>query len=116
MFIKILSTAPRGTTFVSPLTIIASFFANSSFIEFTIISSCSTSNPSSIITEQVRYFGFAPIIAKSLQVPQMASFPIFAPLKKRGLTVKLSVLKASFPFSITAASSLFSKISFLKAS
>jgi len=37
-------------------------------------------------------------MAKSLQVPQMASFPIFAPLKKRGLTVNESVLKANVPF------------------
>ena len=104
-----------GTTFVSPLTTIAPFTSSSSFILFTIFSSSRISKPSSIITEQVRYFGFAPIIAKSLQVPQTASFPIFAPLKKSGETVNESVLKANVPFWITAASSLLLSMSFLKA-
>jgi len=37
-------------------------------------------------------------MAKSLQVPQMANFPISAPLKNKGLTVNESVLKANSPF------------------
>ena len=67
------------------------------------------------MTLQVRYLGFAPIIARSLQVPQTASFPISAPGKNKGETVKLSVENASFPPSIIAASSLRSSISFLNA-
>ena len=54
-------------------------------------------------------------MARSLHVPQTASFPISAPAKNRGETVKLSVENASRPSSMTAASSLFSNMSFLKA-
>ena len=116
VLIKILSTEPFGTTLVSPLTMIASLIANSFFIDLTIFSNSLVLKPSSMMTEHVRYFGLAPIIAKSLQVPQILSLPISPPAKKSGLTVKLSVVIAILDdVSRTAASSLWLNISFLKA-
>jgi hypothetical protein len=44
------------------------------------------------------YNGFAPLIAKSLTVPLIASRPISPPGKKIGVTTKASVVKATHYF------------------
>ena len=67
------------------------------------------SSPSSRMKPQVRYLGTAPIIRRSLTVPQTQSLPMSPPLKTRGVTTKESVLQAILPpTSSTAASSILS--------
>ena len=57
-------------------------------------------SPSSMMSAQLKNSGFAPTIARSLTVPQTAILPMSPPLKNRGVTTKLSVLKASSPLEL----------------
>ena len=105
VLIYILSPLPRSTTFVSPVTTCTPALSAVHLMDSTIFSKSSTGSPSSIIKEQLKYFGTAPHIAMSFTVPQTESLPISPPGKNIGSTTKLSVEKASFSAPSTIAPS-----------
>ena len=63
------SAAPRGTTFVSPVTTATPAFFAAAASERTIRSSSSIGNPSSRMKPALRASGLPPHIARSLTVP-----------------------------------------------
>src|SRR5665647_370563 len=97
VLIMIPSSAPFSTTFVSPVTIAASTSWVASSIDATILRKSLIENPSSITIALVRASGAAPIIARSLTVPETESRPISPPGKKIGLTTCVSVVKTRNP-------------------
>ena len=86
VLINSLSAQPRLTTFVSPVTICTPAFCAAFCILATTRRNVSTGKPSSKMTLQVRYKGFAPLTAKSLIVPLIASSPMSDPGKNKGST------------------------------
>ena len=116
VFIKIPSQAPFGTTFVSPHTTHRPASFATLAREHKIRSKLASSKPSSMIKAQLRYKGFAPIIAMSFILPQAAILPMSPPAKNIGFTTKLSVVKTSFLElkSSKAPSLLWRKISLSK--
>ena len=106
VFMKILSHLPFGTTFVSPQTTLTPLSLQVFASEPSTFSSSSILSPSSMMSEQLRYFALAPTIARSFIVPQAAILPMSPPLKKIGVTTKLSELNAIFPFKFSIAESL----------
>ena len=81
---KTLSKVPFGRTFVSPEMSFVSLSLSVWLKDSMIFFKSSIKNPSSIIKLAVKYLGFAPLIATSLQLPQTLSLPISPPGKKRG--------------------------------
>jgi len=104
---KIPSASPLRTTLVSPATISTPASVADARIEPTIRRNSSRRNPSSMMNAAERWRGRAPFTERSFDVPQTASRPMSPPGKKRGLTVKASVVKArrAGPNSTSAASS-----------
>ena len=99
---------------VSPVTICtpAAFAAVAALV--TKRRSVSVGSPSSIMSEKLRYSGFAPHMARSLTVPHTASLPMSPPGNSSGVTTKLSLEKARFPSS-SAPSPKAHSASFLNA-
>ena len=90
------SISPRPITFVSPVTIRAPASRQASAIEACTRSRSARGNPSSRIAPQVRArTSVAPIMARSLTVPQMESRPMSPPGKKIGCTTWESVVTTS---------------------
>ena len=91
------SAFPRSTTFVSPHAMITPVSSHTVLREERIrIRSC-LSRPSSRMRDTERYFGCAPIMARSLMVPQAESLPMSPPRNSRGHTTNESLVKASVP-------------------
>jgi hypothetical protein len=107
VLIAIPSSDPCSRTFVSPVTRAAPLSLRAASIDATIRSRTGISKPSSMSIPQERAIGRAPIIARSLTVPQTAMRPISPPGKKSGFTTWESVVNAicSFPIGMTAPSS-----------
>ena len=81
-----LSTLPRLTTLVSPVTICTPASRAVSRIEDKMRLRSDIGNPSSMMNDSERYSGSAPDIARSFVVPQTASLPMSPPGKNMGLT------------------------------
>ena len=79
------SAAPLGTTLVSPVTICTPALAAAAAISATISFNSAIGKPSSSTNAAEIQAGTAPAIARSLQVPWMASSPIGAAGKTPGL-------------------------------
>src|SRR5271167_3029997 len=85
------SAAPLGTTLVSPVTICTPALAAAAAMSATISFSSAMGKPSSSTNAAEIQDGTAPDIAKSLQVPWMASSPMEPPGKRLGCTTNESV-------------------------
>ena len=81
-----LSTFPRSTTLVSPVTMLTPASAAVRLIDVMILSRSAIASPSSMMREREMYSGRAPDIARSFTVPQTASLPMSPPGKKIGST------------------------------
>ena len=80
-----LSAAPWLTTLVSPVTTSTPASRAASAIDRTTVSNSDSGSPSSMMKPQLRYSGRAPLIARSLTVPQTASLPMLPPGNSSGL-------------------------------
>src|ERR1041385_2321739 len=95
------SSSPRPITFVSPVTMVVPASAHAWRIESWIRSRSARRNPSSITIAEVRPSGrTAPIMARSLTVPDTARRPMSPPGKKAGCTTWASVVTTSHWFPI----------------
>src|ERR1017187_7861753 len=104
---KSLSAEPLLTTLVSPVTMDTPAALAASDMDAVMRESSSSGSPSSMMKAAERESGRAPLMARSLTVPWMASLPMSPPGKNSGVTTNESVVKAmrAPPRSSTAWSS-----------